>query len=278
MIQGYHETMPLALRQGIKQQPVATASRNTASSQLLTPSPMRLLLILSLVLVGCTESSLPAESPAEPEVVVEVQVQRNGNEWSVEYILDRDAPVWFFPRSALSRIDRLPWRPTQWTVLTPGVILERRGEYDVLRANDGSAVPHYITLSLTPRSVSLMADYDPALTFADGSVALYTEHFEVRPIDSLEAVEALPHGLNRVPLPEAAPVQITWRDSAGPVLFQGTRHAEAVTRQGNTYVLFGQAGLREHADLATVVDPTMPAWINAEITAFSPRVIDRYVS
>ena len=43
---------------------------------------------------------------------VAVTVQRDGDRWTADYVLDRDAPVWAFFRSALLRESRRPPGPT----------------------------------------------------------------------------------------------------------------------------------------------------------------------
>ena len=60
-------------------------------------------------------------------------VTRDGDSWMAEYTLDRDAPVWAFFNSALLEETHLPWRPDQWRVVTPGVVLERSAARDILR-------------------------------------------------------------------------------------------------------------------------------------------------
>ncbi|WPB72944.1 hypothetical protein KYC5002_28255 [Archangium violaceum] len=234
-------------------------------------------LILAGGLAACAApvAITPVTLANASERPVEVVVERDGDRWTAEFILDRDAPVWAFTRSALVQRTHQPWRPEQWTVETPGVVLERQGSRDVLRAADGGPVPRRVRVAIRPASVDLEADYDPALLFTDGSVALYTAQFDVIPLQSREAARALPHDLNGVEL-AGGPARVTWRDRAGPVLFRGERRAEAVAWDANTYVLFGQAGLVEGGRWATVIDPALPTWIGTELRAFTPRVTDFY--
>lgn len=228
-------------------------------------------------LSGCASQARPAPSVAAAEAPgVRVEVMRDGDRWSADYVLDRDAPVWAFQRSALMRDGRRPWRPRQWTVETPGVVMERRGFYDVLRSVDGGPVPRRLRLRLTPAAADLEADYDPALVFTGGAVALYTDHFNLLPLASTAEAEALPADLNGVDLPGEGPAEVTWRDRAGPVLFRGERHASVTERAANSYILFGQAGVVEGRAVTTVIDTGLPAWIGEEIQGFSPRVFDYY--
>lgn len=205
-----------------------------------------------------------------------ITVTRDGDRWTADYELSQDAPVWAFYRSTLTNSDRVPWRPRDWRVLTPGVVLERVGDLDVLRATDGGNLPRHIRLSLTPSSENLEADY-PVLKFTDGSVAMPTGAFDVFPLPSLEAVQS--------PDEERAPWRrsvgnsmVTWRDAAGPVLHHGRRQAEVRSDDGRTYVLFGPLPAVETERLITVSDPELPVWIKASIESFAPRVADYYTT
>jgi hypothetical protein len=228
----------------------------------------------ALALTGIAFSATPSLAFEDPPAA-EVAVTRDGDRWTVDYVLPADAPVWAFRRSALDRVGRTPWRPTQWSVETPGVVLERHGDLDVLRATDGGPVPRRLRIAMTPRAVDLEADYDPALIFTDGSVALFSGHFDVFPLASVAEAEALPLDLDEVEIdsPEA---RMTWRDRAGPVLLQGQRRIDPTSQDGGLYVLFGDARLVDSPRLATVIDPQLPAWISAEIGDFAPRVADHY--
>lgn len=204
-------------------------------------------------------------------------VERRDGAFSVTWWLDRDAPVWVLRESALLRETRRPWREGRWTVLTPGVVLERLGHYDVLRSADGGPIPREIEVAMRPATGDLEAAYDPTLLFTDGSVALYSEQFDLIPMPDLQAARDLPADLNGVETP-VGPMQVTWRDDQGPVLLNGRREALPTTRNPNTYVLFGDTGVNETARLVTVIDPALPAWIGGEIEAFAPRVIDVFTA
>ncbi|WP_292065728.1 hypothetical protein [Brevundimonas sp. UBA7664] len=211
-------------------------------------------------------------APARPAVTV----TRDGDAWTAEFALDRDAPVWAFFRSALIQESRRPWRLDQWRVVTPGVVLERAGNYDILRAADGGPVPRRVSIAFTPRSENLEADY-ASLSFTDGSVALPSGQFDVFPLSSVAEAAAAPQDLNGYPV-EAEAATVTWRDRAGPVLFRGARVAEATASEADTYVLFGRADMVETPRLVTVTDPALPAWVSSRIQDFAPRVADLYTA
>lgn len=231
---------------------------------------------LTLALGACAATALgsaPARAAAAPSTPA-VTVTRDGDVWTADYVLDRDAPVWAFFRSSLISGSRKPWRLEQWRVLTPGVVLERIGDRDVLRAVDGGPVPRNVSIAFTPRTENLEADYS-VLVFTDGSVAVPSAQFDVFPVGSPAAVADVPADLNGYPL-ETGPAMVTWRDRGGPILFRGRRLAQATEAEADTYVLFGQADLVEGERLITVADPQLPGWIGDAIEDFAPRVADYY--
>lgn len=230
---------------------------------------------LTLGLTACaTAGGAPASAVAEA-AAPQVTVTRDGDRWTADYVLPSDAPVWAFIRSALDIDGRGSWRPVQWTIETPGVILERQGHLDILRATGGGPVPRRIRIVMRPASQNLQADYNPAIVFTDGSAALYSGHFDVFPLASVEAARALPEDLNEAEF-ESQDAVIRWRDRAGPVLINGERRAEATSSGQGTYVLFGQMALVDSPRLATVIDPQLPGWISAEIAGFAPRMAEYY--
>ncbi|HUH24205.1 MAG TPA: hypothetical protein VLZ51_09115, partial [Brevundimonas sp.] len=156
-----------------------------------------------------------------------------------------------------------------------GVVMERRGSYDVIRSLDGGPVPRHVRFSIKPKAVDLEAEYG-TLTFSDGAVALPTRQFDVFALSSVEAAEAMPADLNGVDL-EGGPSTVTWRDTAGPVLVNGERRAQLSTTGERSYVLLGRARVTPGEGLTTVMDPNLPAWIGEEIRGFAPHVGDYYL-
>ena len=231
-------------------------------------------LLAAALLGACAAAPLPPgtwDARAAPSV----EVVRDGDRWTVDYVFHRAAPVWAFMDSALMADGRQPWRPTQWTLETPGVVMERRGHYDVIRSTDGGPVPSRVRFSIRPKGVELEAEYG-ALTFSDGAVALPTRQFDVFALASVEAAEAMPADLNGVDL-EGGASTVTWRDTAGPVLFNGERRAKLTTTGERSYVLLGQARVTPGRGLTTVIDPNLPPWIGEEIRSFAPHVGDYYL-
>lgn len=219
----------------------------------------------------------PMQAAAATAEAPSVAVTRQGDVWTADFDLRSDAPVWAFRRSALTRSKREPWRMAQWRVESPGVVLERQGGRDILRAADGGLVPRRVRIVMSPAAVDLEAEYDPALVFTDGSVALFSGHFDVFPLSSPEAAAALPHDL--VGFTSDAPVsEVTMSDPQTPLLLNGARTHSATVEGAATYAVFGPAELVDSAALATVIDNGLPAWIAAEIGEFAPRTAGFYAS
>lgn len=206
--------------------------------------------------------------------MAEAVVTRDGDSWTIEYTLDRDAPAWLFPHSAVTRDERRPWRPGRWRVETPGVSLVRRGHRDVLRAASGN-VPRTVRIRFTPTSIDLIAEYDPALLFTDGSVALWSGHFHLIPLDSRDQADSIPLDLDGVRLTDGTN-SVTFRDRAGPVLHVGQRFNSATLIQGKTYVLLGPLAPAPGEGIAMVLDPALPAWLRGELIRSTGATMTRF--
>lgn len=211
---------------------------------------------------------------ASSAVPADVAVTRRGDSFIAEYRLPRDAPAWGFFRSALGT-DRLPWRPRSWTVLTPGVRLERRGRYDALVASSGGPVPRSVRVRVAPWADEVLSDYVPALRLGQKGVALFDGQFSVFSIGSVAALDTL----------EAEPkvgqiidtsTRVRFRGPSSQVRLAGDVAGYARGNSAGTYGLYNVAGAVDHGGMSTVVDPGMPAWLAADIRTFTPQLLDRY--
>lgn len=232
--------------------------------------------VMAAVLMGagCAAGSMPSPQAALADAAPQVTVTRQGDHLSVDYQFGRDAVVWAFMDSALEADTRQPWRPRQWTVETPGVVMERRGHYDIIRSTDGGPVPREVRFRVKPQAVDLEAEY-PTLLFSNGAVALPTRQLDVFALPSVEAAQDVPDDLNRVRL-DGGPSRVTWRDDSGPVLFNGRRRDDLTTTDERNYVLLGDATVTPGQGLSTVIDPNLPPWIGEEIRDFAPHVGQYY--
>ena len=117
---------------------------------------MRRWLVALLALVAA------APAAATPEPVAKVTVERQGTRWTADYQLLERAPVWVFAKSVLPRESKTSWRLGTVRVLTPGVRLQRLGNFDALVSAKG-ALPKHVRLSFTPYLEDIEGGYDPAL-------------------------------------------------------------------------------------------------------------------
>lgn len=220
---------------------------------------------------ACAAGPTISRPAALDDAGAQVMVTRQGGQLMIDYRFGRDAPVWAFMDSALETDSRQPWRPRQWTVETPGVVMERRGHYDILRNVDGGPVPREVRFRVRPKAVDLEAEY-PTLLFSNGAVALPTRQMDVFALASPQAAEAVPDDLNRTKV-DGGPARVTWRDDSGPVLFNGRRRDALTTTDERSYVLLGDATVTPGQGLSTVIDPNLPPWIGEEIRDFAPHVL-----
>lgn len=196
---------------------------------------------------------------------VRVEVVRNGNGYTATFDLPQSASAWAFARSALARRTKDSWRLRSWIVETPNVRLERRGDFDVFSVAHGN-VPRKVRVRFTPFAQDLQADYDPALVFTDGTVALFTGHFAVGPWR--ETGDRLDDSSPKT--------KITFRDRGGKLLYKGLSYHSASTSDLETYVVFGSPQLLAGKDMSGIIDPQLPGWLRGEMVEFLPRSISLF--
>ncbi|MGN6154155.1 MAG: hypothetical protein ACTHN4_00250 [Sphingomicrobium sp.] len=215
-----------------------------------------------------------APALATPEPVAKVTVERSGKSWTADYRLLEKAPVWAFAKSVLPRESKTSWRMGTVRVLTPGVKLQRVGNYDALVSARGPLPPR-VKIAFTPYLDDIEAGYDPALAFADGSVALYADQFKLVPIRSLAELRKIGPDGDELPA-SAQPTHMTFVDRAGPVLVHGQRETKANLAEGDAYVLFGKAEPVIGPAMTTILDPALPKWVADYLNAELPKVLGRY--
>ena len=212
---------------------------------------------MSLTLLAALAAFAHPGHAAAPQVTV----RREGETWLATYELPSDEKAWAFNRSALTRPDKQSWRVGHWRVLTDGVSLERRDGSDMLVARRGT-VPRTVSLRFVPRAGELFADYEPALAFSDGSLALFTGHFDVKPARVREG-GTINH--------------LTLEAPGDTILVHGATHDGRVALQDEgTYALIGEIDPLQTRHLTAFVDPGLPPWAREELVDFMPRALDYY--
>lgn len=224
---------------------------------------------LALLLLAVASPAL-----ATPEPVADVSVTRDGENWTADYELHENAPVWAFAESILPRESRTSWRIGTVRVLTPGVSLQRLGNYDALVSREGP-LPKRVRLSFTPFTKDIEAGYDPALVLTDGSVALYAGQFRLVPMKSAEDARRADRDSDTLPGIDH-PTRMTFVDRAGPMLFKGERVAKAELTDSSAYILSGKAEPHIGSAMTTIVDPALPQWMAASLNDDLPRILALY--
>jgi len=228
---------------------------------------------LIVALAGCA-ARMPHLGPSAP-VAATVDVTRRGDAWTADIHLGRQAPIWVFVRSSVTRDGELPWRAHDWIVETPGVRLERRGRYDVLVGENGAAVPAEVRLRFRPFAHDLLADSAPALRFSNGATALFSRQFDLLALHDAAAAERLPPDLSTAAIPYTR-TRATFRDEGGQVLHAGRRvRSVSLDDEDGTYVLFGPTAPAISSGMATIIDPGLPDWIREALTDATPAILGR---
>lgn len=218
-------------------------------------------------------SALSDGGAAVPKAVV----SRDGTRWTIDYTLPGAAAAWVFPVSAPTMGTQRPWRDGDWRVVTPGVRIERRGAYDMLVPTHGRYVPRQVRLSFIPSAVTLEREYDPAVSFGNGSMALYSDQFDLVPASDLAAIATREAGLSARDL-GGDHAAVRFHDAAGPVFVGGKRIADPILRGAATYVVFGAAAIEDVGGIAMLADPALPLWLKTDLAGFVPRVAATYAA
>jgi hypothetical protein len=222
-----------------------------------------LLAYIILVFAALTFSDAVAAKTAKPGPVT-AQIERADGKWSVEFRLGAKHKIWAFARSKPDNALGRSWRGRSWIVETKGVRLSRRGGYDVLIA-DGDFVPPKVKINFNPWPDDLRADYHPALLFSENNIALFDAHFNILPYDP-------DRGLGQLDAPQVN----RFTDKGQSVWVDGKAHS-SVSLSGNpTYVLFGDLRPTETERLESIIDPTMPMWLQNSLKDFLPKLIDDF--
>jgi hypothetical protein len=233
------------------------------------------LILWVVILASCSPVGAPPSAGTETVApLAQASVLRAADKWTVDFRFAKASPAWVFVHSAVTQ-DGAPWRAQRWQVETAGVRLERHGYYDALVADRGLTVPTHVRIRFTPFAGKLLADYEPALAFTDGSIALFSDQFDVFPVGAVAQVAKLPLDLGTTEI-VGGDTRVTFRDQGALVMARGERHRSLMLQHGRTFVLFGKASTVEGPDIATVVDPQLPKWLQAEITASAPRILSLY--
>lgn len=228
---------------------------------------MRMITSVAVLLLAVIwPASAFSQATDEPARVL-VDVTRADDVWTATFSLPSDQNIWAFERSSLTYREGVSWRPDSWRILTPGITMERIGDFDALVANEGT-IPREVVVEFTPVAFNLQADYDPAVILSNGSLALFSGHFALFPVADRAALAAL-----QAPLDQ--PVRVTMHDDGAQVIYRGQQW-DNVNLEGSGYVVFGEVDLVEAEHVTAIIDPGLPAWLAEELGSFTTATFDRY--
>lgn len=225
---------------------------------------MRLLLLALLALAILPVSEAKAEQVA-------VTVSRQGDGFVAEFALPRAAPAWGFFRSSPAARDKQSWRLKSWQVLTPGVALQRRGNFDAFVGINGRPVPPRVRVRFVPFTGDLVADYVPALRLGGNSVAVFDGHFALFSVNRVDSLDRLtPTGDPRFMVDTGTRIRFSGRNLRLAGDLDGYRRGESE----GTYGLFDVPRAVVHRSIATVLDADLPQWIADDLASYTPRAIE----
>lgn len=219
--------------------------------------------------------ALLAAAPAvaqEGQAPVETTVSRNGDTFVAEFTFPHDAAAWAFWRSTPAEDDKRSWRARSWTVLTPGVTLQRRGRYDALVGIGGRPVPRRVRVRVVPFTWEVQADYVPALLLGGRSVALFDGHFSafsVRDPANLDAMGVQPDEK----LIGDSGTRVRFLGGRRPFRLAGDAEGYAKGMSSGAYGLFDVPRPTLTNGIATVIDSEMPRWFADYLRTFTPAAL-----
>lgn len=222
-----------------------------------------LLLLFGFAANAQTDGDRSQDAPPAVRILVEPA----GDRFRATFTFPDDASIWAFHRSQPRRSDGQPWRADAWHMVTPGVNIERIGQFDGFVAESGQ-VPRRVVVEFAPPAIELIAAYDPALVFTDGTTALYGGAFTVFPSADRAKLAALDQ-------PQGARNEVIFANGSQGVFYRGEMRERAVD-DGNGYAIFASIEVADEAAVATLLDPGLPAWLANGLERDTPLVFEFY--
>ncbi|MBB3764561.1 hypothetical protein [Sphingomicrobium lutaoense] len=235
---------------------------------------VRRVLALALAAAAIAAPAGAGDVRAAPTMTARVAPQSVG-ELLVTFEFDEPAPLFIFQRSGVVRGTGESWRVGHWKVETPGVALRRIGLHDALVATRGNRLPREVKVRMTPFTGLLTAEYTPVVRFTDGTMAIFSDHFAMRPAPTVEAVRALGADINALPNYRGGNALVRFEASDLPLHHRG-RERRSVRLETPAYVLVGDVEAGGSEDIATVIDPGLPRWLARQLTEEVPEIMALY--
>ena len=215
----------------------------------------RFALLLSLS-ASVLAPEVRAASEESADLRVEVTRHATDDSWTATYELTEPTTQLRFPDNTVL------FRHDSWQVETDGIELAVDEGFEVIRATDGTAFGS-VAFRIPHQPEHLDRSYEFHVPYTDGSVLLYTGHFEVHA--------------------GAGPLttELSLRGREGEHIYvHGAAHDAITLRHDKdgfgTYAYFGTVEPIETDDVVALIDPGLPEWIRDESERYLPQLFALY--
>lgn len=224
-------------------------------------SPSVFLSIFSSALLAlCACSSTPKTgAPSQPfRLLVTVTRTESQDRWTVTYRTSEPVSELVFDR----QVNR--FRAVKWIPKSPEIRIETIDGKERIHSVSGARFDT-ATFEFASYYDHTPKDYEFFRAFSDGSLVLYTGHFNACP-ENFECEEPLRFQFQGrtsdriIALGRVETSKLEWVD---------------VTHRG-TYVYFGQIKPLERKFLTAIIDPALPNWLEKRFHETLPRIFDFY--
>lgn len=190
-----------------------------------------------------------------------IAIERIGpKRWRATYSLNEPARSLRFERPAAFFRERV------WTVMTPGYHLTRSGNWQALTLDSNAVARKQIVVEFPEFTEPLPKEYEFFQPFTDGSVAIYTGHFNAIPGGGKDSSSI--RRLRIIP-PAGTHAVVRGRVEQGATTF------DDLVGDG-TYVYIGTLRPIVTPDVVAIIDPGMPAWIKTLFDTRLPQLFHAY--
>ena len=195
--------------------------------------------------------------PAVLALAVSIQIIPNTNDgrWTAVYRLSAPVERLDFARSG--PYERLP----KWRAETKGYSLVHDDKGEAIVKSPGVKAQKTITVSFPVDTVVPVKDYQLFDQFSDGSVALYTGHFNVKGSKSTTFALAPRRGEHLL--------------AGGKVFTHRTRWVDDGGGEG-TFIYYGKVKPVETPYMVGILDPGAPKWLGQKLDSALPQLFADY--
>ncbi|RIJ32456.1 hypothetical protein [Henriciella mobilis] len=228
---------------------------------------MQRLIIVFIVLFSFGGLAAQAQLPDGADAEVRLSPEESGN-WRVEYTFAEPQSVLALVRSTGD------YRELTWSVTSDNARFGRVAGIDVIALDEPART---VSFSIIPLTSTLVGEYTPFVTFADGSVAVHDGQFSVAPLDSLEAVEALEGDTSNIGVPALSMDVVLSSDT--PIIVDGEVHQGKVRHRvdgDGTYIYLGNSEIEEFDSFTAVIDKRLPAWLRDRFDSDLEAIFSAY--